>query len=477
MFRSFNFVTLHSVMISSGASRCFMKQKKGLMLKLVAAVIALVLVSTLNPVPVQAISVDKITVEPELAANQVGTEHTVTAVATAADKAVSGITVHFSVMRGPNSGVNGDNTTDANGEASFTYTSNGDPGIDTISVEIDTPSAIKKIAKKVWLEPTSGQIETDVFLQSSADIDIFVEKLGDYSGWLTGITVIEVDLGSLGDSDSNGLEEVSAKIIMMELTDPNGGGYLLLESYGGVGKIEELTNNNPGVLDLPPFAASGTAVSTFEFNFSLLVEGRFHFRNIEPVSLSAVIDHKPPEAAWYSENSPVIQVGGDLIPGPHDMYWDWLVLGEYTTPEVQLELLPADATNPPGTEHTVTAVYTLNGLPLPGKLIGFAVDSGPNKGVDSMGFTDAEGKATFTYTGDGGEGTDIINTASLLTLGEQDIQAIKVWEITPTPPPDVEVGGEVYPVNNLAILAPWIVLVAVLILGVTITVNRRRVRS
>ena len=419
-------------------------KRKDLMLKLVAAVVALVLVWTLNPIPVQAVSVNEIVVEPEVAANQVGTNHTVTAVAMYHGEAVPGAEVHFSVIRGPNSGVVGDNITDVDGEASFTYTSNGFPGIDIISVEIDDPTGHRKeFAKKVWLEPASGQIETDVFLQSTAFIDIHFDGLGELSATLTGITVVEVDLGSLGDSDGNGLEEVSAEIIMMELTGYLGGEYLLLQA-DGVGKIEELTNNTSGVLDIPPFAASGTAVSTFEFDFSLLVYGELHFRNVEPVSLSAVIDHKPPEAVtWYSENNPVIHIGGEEVPGPHDMYWDWFVLGEVSSyPEVQLELLPESATNPTGTNHTVTAVYTLNGLPLGGKEIMIAVDSGPNAGLLYHGFTDAEGKATLTYTGDGGAGTDTIEAITWMTLySGQYIHAIKVWQ-TPPPPNQPPVAND-----------------------------------
>ena len=44
-------------------------------------------------------------------------------------------------------------------------------------------------------------------------------------------------------------------------------------------------------------------------------------------------------------------------------------------------------------------------------------------------------------------------------------------------PPVIEVGGEVYPVNKLAILAPWIALAAVIIAGATIAVRRRRAKS
>ena len=41
----------------------------------------------------------------------------------------------------------------------------------------------------------------------------------------------------------------------------------------------------------------------------------------------------------------------------------------------------------------------------------------------------------------------------------------------------IEVGGEVYPVNRLALLAPWIALIAVIIAGTTIAVRRRRAQS
>ena len=85
--------------------------------------------------------------------------------------------------------------------------------------------------------------------------------------------------------------------------------------------------------------------------------------------------------------------------------------------------------------------------------------------------TNASGEATFTYTGDGGPGTDIIKATAVLS--GLSSQATKVWERT-TPP--VEVGGEVYPVNKLAILAPWLALFALLIPAI-IVMRRRRARS
>jgi hypothetical protein len=41
----------------------------------------------------------------------------------------------------------------------------------------------------------------------------------------------------------------------------------------------------------------------------------------------------------------------------------------------------------------------------------------------------------------------------------------------------MEVGGQVFPVNKLAVMAPWIALVAVLIIGATVVVRRQKVQS
>jgi uncharacterized repeat protein (TIGR01451 family) len=44
-------------------------------------------------------------------------------------------------------------------------------------------------------------------------------------------------------------------------------------------------------------------------------------------------------------------------------------------------------------------------------------------------------------------------------------------------PGDIEVGGDVYPVHNIALLAPWMALAAILITGATIIVRRRQILS
>ncbi len=74
-------------------------------------------------------------------------------------------------------------------------------------------------------------------------------------------------------------------------------------------------------------------------------------------------------------------------------------------------LTPDTATNPVGTDHTLTAVGSLGGEPpaTPVTLL-FYVVAGPNTG-DSLVFDlDEAGEASFTYTGDGGPGDDSIIT-------------------------------------------------------------------
>jgi hypothetical protein len=89
---------------------------------------------------------------------------------------------------------------------------------------------------------------------------------------------------------------------------------------------------------------------------------------------------------------------------------------------------PAEATNPPGTSHTVTAkAQSASGAPVPGATINFQVVSGPNAGKNGQDTTDAQGEATFTYTDTSAppHGTDTIQ-AFIGTLASN--QVLKHWK-------------------------------------------------
>ena len=69
---------------------------------------------------------------------------------------------------------------------------------------------------------------------------------------------------------------------------------------------------------------------------------------------------------------------------------------------------PLTATNDLGVSHTLTATVVDNlGNPIVGRSVTFTVHSGPNAGAHATVVTNVFGKATFTYTGSGGSGTDV----------------------------------------------------------------------
>jgi hypothetical protein len=106
-------------------------------------------------------------------------------------------------------------------------------------------------------------------------------------------------------------------------------------------------------------------------------------------------------------------------------------------PPVTLELTPPTATNEQGTSHTVTAhLEDGDGDPVPGVTVFFDV-TGANEASGSD-VTDANGDATFTYTG-ANSGTDFITAFADLNDnaiddGEPSDTATKFWEISPPPP-------------------------------------------
>lgn len=104
-----------------------------------------------------------ITLTPATATNPVGTSHTVTATVHNGDgSAKPGVTVSFSVSAGPDSGATGSGTTDASGQATYTYTNNGTAGTDTIDASFtDGNTTYKATASKTWEHgaPAAGSIE------------------------------------------------------------------------------------------------------------------------------------------------------------------------------------------------------------------------------------------------------------------------------------------------------------------------------
>jgi hypothetical protein len=92
-------------------------------------------------------------------------------------------------------------------------------------------------------------------------------------------------------------------------------------------------------------------------------------------------------------------------------------------------LSPATATNPVGTDHTLTArALSSAKQPVPGVTIDFRVLTGPNAGKTGSDVTDAAGEAHFTYHDDAGVvGTDTIQAFIGTSLSSNIVE--KNWVV------------------------------------------------
>jgi uncharacterized repeat protein (TIGR01451 family) len=140
-------------------------------------------------------AVGNIVLTPPAAQNEAGTIHTVTATVTSAGNPLPGKLVSFSVIAGPNIGevsnpntgecnANSDCTTDSNGQVSWTYTSNGSAGTDTIQACFDDAGTTKcATAQKTWIVSNADLSITKTgpaFVQSGGPItyNITVQNAG-----------------------------------------------------------------------------------------------------------------------------------------------------------------------------------------------------------------------------------------------------------------------------------------------------------
>jgi len=169
-------------------------------------------------------------------------------------------------------------------------------------------------------------IEVDAFPRSGAEVSISTQ-FGSETVRLSGPTTVEVDLGSLADSDGDGREEIDTEIVSMQLTGTSNllGPVTVRVPQArhplqrSVGKIEESINVQPGRLDLPgrdpPFCVEpvppncvGTmADSFFDVYFEVEAAGQV-LHNHDPKHMMEIIVHKPPATGETYENPDVIQL-------------------------------------------------------------------------------------------------------------------------------------------------------------------------
>jgi hypothetical protein len=97
-------------------------------------------------------------------------------------------------------------------------------------------------------------------------------------------------------------------------------------------------------------------------------------------------------------------------------------------------LTPLTASDPTNDQHTVSATVVEGGALAVGATVTFTIISGPNAPLSGTAVTGADGVATFTYTGTGGVGTDLIQatavdsrTYPIITPPSESVTAMKTW--------------------------------------------------
>ena len=146
---------------------------------------------------------------------------------------------------------------------------------------------------------TSPEVEIDEFQTTTAQITLQYPSGGTELVNLSGPTTVHVNIppnGAASDTDGNGLDQVTTEMTQLELTGTSSQGPVTLKldpAHPTLGEIEEMVNNTPGVLDVPPFTATGTANSFFDV-YVVVQVGDLTLHPAAPLHMSSVISHKPP---------------------------------------------------------------------------------------------------------------------------------------------------------------------------------------
>jgi hypothetical protein len=147
-------------------------------------------------------------------------------------------------------------------------------------------------------------VEVDAFVGSTCEVNVVTPGARTYSVALEGSSAMHAFFegpteGSAEDDTGNGKEEVITELVELNLrgfSEGLGSVHLVLNTnLPSLGQMEEDDNNTVGVLDVPPFAASGTVESFFDVYFQIEIGGQQMYASW-PQRWSGQLREKP--AGW-----------------------------------------------------------------------------------------------------------------------------------------------------------------------------------
>ena len=238
-----------------------------------------------------------------------------------------------------------------------------------------------------------------------------------------------------GDTFAIGLAEPIDK------SDPN----LVLDFSLGISYSYQIGDDQYSIVEVNGDRLSTSAGGEDDgasYNGGLITVGGLDDSNANPADPNATPGYNPRYDDELYSLLPFVEDGDTSIsvvtenPSYDDnMMFAALFLGGATAVVGEgIVLSPAEAVNPVGAPHTVTAkVQDDTGAPVVGVTVTFTITAGPNAGVTDTAVTDANGEATFTYVS-ALEGTDTIQAcfSPVMVVSTTEVPMICSNEVTKT---------------------------------------------
>ena len=166
-------------------------------------------------------------------------------------------------------------------------------------------------------------VEVDVFETSVGEMDLILQDGTTETVELVGRSEMHVYFegeqeGEAVDDDGDGWDEVRVELVEWSLSglSPLLGlvEVRLNPELLSIGEMQEVANNIPGVLEVPPFAVAGTTVDSY-FDVYVEVEaGGMLLHTEQPMRWSGILSEKPPGPLdWYEnlEDIPLVLPSGN----------------------------------------------------------------------------------------------------------------------------------------------------------------------
>ncbi|HEY6324756.1 MAG TPA: carboxypeptidase regulatory-like domain-containing protein, partial [Thermoanaerobaculia bacterium] len=394
---------------------------------------------------------------PPTSATVTGTPATLTAVLTdASGQPLPNVIVHFSVTAGPNRGTSGQAATDVTGRAPFRYGS-------TI-VGTDTLQASFTNASGATLESNPATLVS----QSPFNLAVFVGYADNARPhpafpvpWQGDPNVLFIGGAPPFDAGAVRLDNVSDIPFAVD--------GVVVDLQRTVVRIVDPRQPVPPVFNywgsfvIPPHGSAiltQTAFINFDTSdYPIFNCGQFLPDDTEFPKITVTSGDR---STSYLDTAHIIDTfgydhGGFCGPDTNESLQWRAIGGSASTSPGQLALLPAAAANPLGALYTATAAATdAGGSPLVGVTVVFTVASGPNAGQTAQAVTDANGLATFSYTGTTA-GTDTLSASITNASGSlfQSSSVTALWlpivQLALSPPTATQAVGTPYNATLLAI--------------------------